>query len=70
MTAVIEDRGFGFIRPDRGGDDVFWHFSTMKLCGIAELRVGDRVEYEIRRDHRRDKDCVSTLVKLEAPNPG
>lgn len=69
VAAVREDRGFGLIRPDKGDDDVFWHFSTMKLCGIAELRVGDRVEFEIRRDPRRGKDCVSAMIKLPPAPP-
>ena len=37
------DRGFGFIKPDDGGDDVFCHFSAIKDGNC--LREGDRVEF-------------------------
>ena len=39
------DRGFGFIRPDAGGDDIFVH---IKNCagGIDKLRDGQRVRFD------------------------
>lgn len=37
-------KGFGFIRPDDGGDDVFVHRSAVGYAGLAE---GDRVEFRL-----------------------
>ncbi|ODT99026.1 MAG: cold-shock protein [Pseudonocardia sp. SCN 72-86] len=44
------DRGFGFITPDAGGDDLFTHVSVVK--GSEPLQKGDRVRYAIRQSDR------------------
>jgi CspA family cold shock protein len=40
-------RGFGFITPANGGDDVFVHISAVERSGLETLREGDRVTYEL-----------------------
>lgn len=40
-------RGFGFITPEDGGDDLFVHHSEVKMDGYAKLEEGQAVEYEI-----------------------
>ncbi|ASR55777.1 cold-shock protein [Cellulomonas sp. PSBB021] len=44
------DRGFGFIRPDSGGDDLFVHVSVVR--GGEVLAEGDRVRYQVRQSDR------------------
>ena len=44
------DRGFGFITPDAGGDDLFVHVSV--VAGSAPLKQGDRVRYKVRQSDR------------------
>lgn len=39
-------KGFGFIEPDGGGDDVFAHFSAIQMEGFRTLKQGARVNYE------------------------
>lgn len=39
-------KGFGFITPDEGGDDLFVHHSNITGEGFRTLRDGDKVEYE------------------------
>ncbi len=41
------EKGFGFIAPDDGGDDVFAHFSAIQSSGYRTLENDQRVEFEI-----------------------
>ena len=40
-------KGFGFIQPEEGGDDVFAHFSAIQMEGFRTLKQGGRVSYEL-----------------------
>lgn len=38
-------KGFGFIIPDEGGDDVFAHYSAISMSGYKTLKPGQKVSY-------------------------
>lgn len=40
-------KGFGFITPDDGGDDLFAHFSAIKMNGFKTLKEGQKVSFEV-----------------------
>jgi cold shock protein len=40
-------KGFGFIKPDDGSDDVFAHFSAIQMDGFRSLKEGQRVVFEV-----------------------
>ena len=40
-------RGYGFISPDEGDEDVFAHFSAIDADGYRSLKCGQRVEFEV-----------------------
>jgi len=40
-------KGFGFIEPEQGGEDVFAHFSAIQMEGFRTLKQGGRVNYEL-----------------------
>ena len=41
-------KGFGFIKPDEGGDDAFVHISAVERAGLSGLNEGQRVNYELQ----------------------
>jgi CspA family cold shock protein len=55
IARIISDRGFGFVKPDEGGDDVFFHHSSVANGGFDLLREGQAVEFETGRDARSNR---------------
>ncbi len=42
-------KGFGFIEPEGGGDDIFVHFSVIQSEGFRTLNEGQNVSYEVEK---------------------
>jgi CspA family cold shock protein len=42
-----EQKGFGFIQPDNGGQDAFVHISAVERAGMASLVEGQKISYEM-----------------------
>ena len=45
-------KGYGFIKPDDGGKDVFVHVTAVERAGIANLDEGARISFETEPDKR------------------
>ena len=43
------EKGYGFIRPDDGGEDVFVHYTGIAGSGFRSLEEGEKVTYEVTR---------------------
>ena len=54
-------KGFGFIQPDDGGNDVFVHISAVERAGLGSLNEGQKVGYELERDQRSGKMSAGKL---------
>ena len=51
MTGTVKffngERGYGFIKPDDGGRDVFVHISAVEQAGLGTLVEGQKVSYDV-----------------------
>jgi CspA family cold shock protein len=56
-----ETKGFGFIQPDDGGNDVFVHISAVERAGMRNLIEGQKVSYEMEADKRSGKQSAGNL---------
>jgi CspA family cold shock protein len=54
-------KGFGFIQPDQGGNDVFVHISAVERAGLATLQEGQKLSFELERDKRSGKTSAGQL---------
>ncbi|UCG46285.1 MAG: cold-shock protein [Phycisphaerales bacterium] len=56
-----EKKGFGFITPDTGGEDVFVHHSEVKMSGYAGLTEGQKVEFDMGQG-QKDRPCATNVT--------
>ena len=45
-------KGYGFITPDDGGEDLFAHFSAIKMDGFKTLKQGQRVTFDLKEGEK------------------
>ena len=54
-------KGFGFIQPANGGQDVFVHISAVERAGMSALDEGQNVSFDIVADRRTGKSAAENL---------
>ena len=57
-----DQKGFGFITRDGGGDDVFVHYRAINSTGRKTLREGDRVEFAVVKGDKGFQAEEVTLI--------
>ncbi len=61
-----KDRGFGFIKPEQGGRDVFIHISALKKMSRLP-KEGDTIYFEIQRDRKGKTRAVNARIEGVKP---
>ena len=56
-------KGFGFISPVNGGNDVFVHVSAIERSGLKSLKDGDKVQYELATERGK---VAATNISVRA----
>jgi CspA family cold shock protein len=59
-----DTKGFGFIAPDEGGNDVFVHASALERSGMRGLAEGQKVSFEVVADRRSGKNAAENIKAL------
>jgi CspA family cold shock protein len=54
-------KGFGFIKPDDGGNDVFVHVSAVERAGWITLSEGQKVSFEVVANQKTGKSSAENL---------
>jgi CspA family cold shock protein len=56
MTGTVKffnaERGYGFIKPDDGGRDVFVHITAVERAGLKDLTEGQRISFDVEPDKK------------------
>ena len=68
IVKYFEDKGFGFIRPDNGGKDVFFHISRLTEGSASDLAPAAKILYEVGMD-RTGKTAATSLRVPPPPEP-
>ena len=56
-----DQKGYGFIQPEGGGNDVFVHISAVESSGMSTLTEGQKVSYDLQHDEKKGKDSAANL---------
>ena len=65
VMTYFEEKGFGFLRPDAGGKDIFFHISRLHEGQATDLVPGTKVSYELGMD--RNGKIAASSVRILPP---
>ena len=64
-----EQKGYGFIAPDDGGQDAFVHITAVERAGMNTLRQDQRLSYNLEQDNRGKTSAVNLKSAEDATQP-
>ena len=72
MTGTVKffngERGYGFIKPDDGGRDVFVHITAVERAGLKDLTEGQRITFEVEPDKKgKGPKAVNLVISSVQP---
>ena len=59
-----EQKGYGFIEPSEGGNDIFVHISAVQQAGLQTLREGQKIGFEPQQDPKTNKTSAGNLQEV------
>lgn len=65
VMTYFEEKGFGFLRPDGGGKDIFFHISRLHQGQATDLVPGAKVAYDLGMD--RNGKIAASSVRILTP---
>ncbi len=65
-------KGYGFITPEDGGEDLFAHFSAIQMNGFKTLKEGQKVSFEVTQGPKgkQASNIQAALISPARPRPG
>ena len=57
-------KGYGFVTPDEGGNDIFVHISAVQAAGMQSLADGQKIAYELQDDPKKGKTSAVDLREV------
>jgi CspA family cold shock protein len=64
IKGLVKDRGFGFIAPEEGGNDVFFHSTSMTPGMFESLQMDQELEFDVEPDPRDPRRKRAVNVKI------
>jgi len=55
IKKIVSDKGFGFITPSQGGNDIFFHMSSLSGVEFSALQIGQSVTFDVDDNNDRGK---------------
>ena len=66
QTGVVKffnsERGYGFVKPDDGGRDVFEHITAVEAAGLKGLSEGQKISFDVEPDKKGKGPKAVNLV--------
>lgn len=64
IKKLVSDKGFGFITPSNGGNDIFFHLSSLQEVQFNALQIGQNVSYDVDDGNDRGKGPRAMNVRV------
>ncbi len=58
------EKGYGFIKPDDGGRDIFVHVTAVERAGLGSLNEGQRIAFEVEPDKKGKGPKAVNLILM------
>lgn len=63
IKTIVSEKGYGFITPEGGGKDIFFHVTGLVDVSLNDLRAGDQVEFETEDTQKGTRAIQITVIE-------